>query len=950
MSHPSMDDEALLLEADHSTAHHGSLELQTSTSGRAPVVFSASKCLLAGVVGALGVVGIVSATHRSSISPHTRLADATDTRLNTIITRFREETDQDVSGDYLQSIERHEYVSFGIDSACRLDRDDRTRDRRNSSKVVTAGTQKECSVMCDLAALAGSGCKGYEWHERSKRCELWSKPITWVKHGVKGNECVARVWAGKFQGIGSNVACRVNISDKVPRHKAFTKTIRPVPDASTCGTLCRTTLGITCAGVEFHARTGSCEMWHVNIGNSVRAAGYQCFRFHHAGLQPSFGKPLLLRSVLTNTCLGQDLKMKKCLFNEVLSDQHWQFVDGLLYRPLSSGDSCLNADAHGDLQLALCNRGSTRWHRDEQHKFHTEKPIIKAHSAAESDLCLSVGSGKAELRSCYGGSGQFKSYGRDSACRLNSWDTTVDGEGTVTAHTLESVDACKQLCMTLSSSDGCLGYEYRSNMQTGSCRIWKQRPGYVVAEADSECFRFEWSSTWESKGPSSVCRADADDTTDNGRGTTMQVRAASKQECAQKCEFASRPCFGYEWWQAHQTCELWTEYILHSKTLNGRECVARIWDDERIYEHPQQNSVLLHKVPGLANIDPEAKCTDGSEPAYYFRRATEPDKANLWFVYLQGGGWCSSERTCKARVSWWKDLVSSKGWRNTLDATGVFSDSAIQREESWYGSPLAGANLVYLRYCSSDAFMGDSTKWGFQFRGYRTVRAALKHLVQKQGFESTDTLVLGGFSAGARGAMAHLDTVREVLPTGANIVGFLDSPLYLEFNGFTKLASESSQATSAYVAKQLTEPCVGEFGEAGRWKCTFGQYRVPMLKENFMIIASQYDQYQLHLHRNDTSLQKTFALSTRKLLHSLGGNAAVYSSACFSHAVSTHFRFSQELVLASGAGSCLIHSGGPNHSPSSILNLSLAAFASGNSPPRVLETCSGLNCGVNCAT
>ena len=95
-------------------------------------------------------------------------------------------------------------------------------------------------------------------------------------------------------------------------------------------------------------------------------------------------------------------------------------------------------------------------------------------------------------------------------------------------------------------------------------------------------------------------------------------------------------------------------------------------------------------------------------------------------------------------------------------------------------SPLAGANLVQIQYCSSDAWVGDISAedalemnatqnaahtLGWAFKGQRIVAAVLDILADEFGFGAlpgTD-LLFGGCSAGARGAMFTLDYVHEMV-------------------------------------------------------------------------------------------------------------------------------------------------------------------------------------------
>ena len=60
---------------------------------------------------------------------------------------------------------------------------------------------------------------------------------------------------------------------------------------------------------------------------------------------------------------------------------------------------------------------------------------------------------------------------------------------------------------------------------------------------------------------------------------------------------------------------------------------------------------------------------------------------------------------------------SSKDYQDTLEIEGLFSENSFE-------SPLFDANKAFLKYCSSDIYLGDVggdkmgvTKWGKHFRG-----------------------------------------------------------------------------------------------------------------------------------------------------------------------------------------------------------------------------------------
>ena len=60
------------------------------------------------------------------------------------------------------------------------------------------------------------------------------------------------------------------------------------------------------------------------------------------------------------------------------------------------------------------------------------------------------------------------------------------------------------------------------------------------------------------------------------------------------------------------------------------------------------------------------------------------------------------------------DQASSKFWTPSTLASGIFSREA--------NNSFSQANMVYLRYCSSDAWMGNAVSWDEYFYGAPTVR------------------------------------------------------------------------------------------------------------------------------------------------------------------------------------------------------------------------------------
>ena len=111
---------------------------------------------------------------------------------------------------------------------------------------------------------------------------------------------------------------------------------------------------------------------------------------------------------------------------------------------------------------------------------------------------------------------------------------------------------------------------------------------------------------------------------------------------------------------------------------------------------------------------------------------------------------CWDETSCNERYQSKSFWMSSNGWASQIAQGGIFSDDPSE-------SPFATANLVYVKYCSSDLWLGSVSAspatYNFNFRGFDIIMAVIQSLISDQGMGSGDKLLFGGCSAGAIGAM-----------------------------------------------------------------------------------------------------------------------------------------------------------------------------------------------------
>ncbi|KAG8468313.1 hypothetical protein KFE25_013396 [Diacronema lutheri] len=176
---------------------------------------------------------------------------------------------------------------------------------------------------------------------------------------------------------------------------------------------------------------------------------------------------------------------------------------------------------------------------------------------------------------------------------------------------------------------------------------------------------------------------------------------------------------------------------------------------------------------------PGAVCNDGSPGAFWLSEA-RPDAlpaggelSDNWLIMLQGGFQCYSNASCACRAGAAPDLMSSLGWPAWLNVEGVVHQ-------------LSGWNAVVVGYCSSDAWLGDDsygpdgtrsdnastaappalpyapTGQPLRFGGRVILEATLRRLADVHGMGEARRVIIGGCSAGGRGALYNLDHACEL--------------------------------------------------------------------------------------------------------------------------------------------------------------------------------------------
>ncbi|CAE7354252.1 NOTUM [Symbiodinium natans] len=153
---------------------------------------------------------------------------------------------------------------------------------------------------------------------------------------------------------------------------------------------------------------------------------------------------------------------------------------------------------------------------------------------------------------------------------------------------------------------------------------------------------------------------------------------------------------------------------------------------------------------------PGTHCNDGSPGAMYL--SPVPVKTfigrTVWHIHLEGGGYCYDQENCESPAHG-QYLESTRHreqliWKGGMFARGVGSTPF-----------LSTAAHVYVGYCSSDSWMGNTSRtWRgktWYFEGAHILATAVNTLLDHHGMKNAALVLFSGCSAGGRGTLYNLD-------------------------------------------------------------------------------------------------------------------------------------------------------------------------------------------------
>ncbi|RWS28763.1 palmitoleoyl-protein carboxylesterase NOTUM-like protein [Leptotrombidium deliense] len=295
--------------------------------------------------------------------------------------------------------------------------------------------------------------------------------------------------------------------------------------------------------------------------------------------------------------------------------------------------------------------------------------------------------------------------------------------------------------------------------------------------------------------------------------------------------------------------------------------------------HSGQNRVHGNDLRRVMLRNTSVTCNDGTTAGYYIR---ESHGSRRWIVFLEGGWYCFSTNTCHQRWLRMRNLMSSAHWPEVRTVGGILSPEADENPFWW------NANHVFVPYCSSDTWSGDSMAKSpreFSFLGARIIEHVILELLPR-GLYDAHSLLIAGSSAGAGGVLVNLDRVADLLVAMGSKVevrGLSDSGWFLDnepFDFHTALGKSSS--TFAVPSKRAAKPCIDTYNcspvetvkqgiklwngqvpsacksrhEAEPWKCYFGYRIYETLRTPLFVVQWLFDEAQMTADNVGTPISK----------------------------------------------------------------------------------------------
>lgn len=235
-----------------------------------------------------------------------------------------------------------------------------------------------------------------------------------------------------------------------------------------------------------------------------------------------------------------------------------------------------------------------------------------------------------------------------------------------------------------------------------------------------------------------------------------------------------------------------------------------------------------------------AVCLDGSPPAYHLQRGFGSGSSS-WIVYLQGGAWCNTTKSCSERKM---TALGSSKLMEPVQFDGILSNRH-QLNPDFYDW-----NKVVIRYCDGASFSGDAEgedQDGSKlfFRGLRIWEVVLEELMGI-GLADAKQALLAGCSAGGLATLLHCEDFRARFPQEVPVKCLNDAGFFLDINDLSGERFMRSLCNGVVhlqnVRKVLPKGCLAKKDPT---ECFFAVELIKSIRTPTFILNSDYDSWQI---------------------------------------------------------------------------------------------------------
>ncbi|KAL7122503.1 hypothetical protein ACP275_01G049400 [Erythranthe tilingii] len=265
-------------------------------------------------------------------------------------------------------------------------------------------------------------------------------------------------------------------------------------------------------------------------------------------------------------------------------------------------------------------------------------------------------------------------------------------------------------------------------------------------------------------------------------------------------------------------------FILLNTKVNGQDSA-------------QVNLTLLAHAADIGAV-----CLDGSPAGYHYAKGFG-DGANSWMIYLPGGGWCGSKKSCLDRVKNNPDLSSTKNITNTYFG-GILSPDKNSNPDfyNW--------NRVFIRYCDGSSFIGDAVdpESKLYLRGSRIFTAVINELLSI-GLKNAKNALLTGNSAGGLAAILNCDRFRALVPNANTLKCVSDSGFFIHAKDLPNVEGIEQTFSSTVqfhgITQFLPKSCTSRMNPG---LCFFPENLVGDVKTPLFLLNSDFDKFQIQVN------------------------------------------------------------------------------------------------------